>query len=199
MNVALKRVDAAMAVAVLAILFGGAAWLLDPANGLKWSIAMFAPTAALAGLEAIRHSRFAACETPQAMRLAKFMLVGASSILVVGLALSVGDLVGVFEDGDRGFRRRVMGVMFGGLMAAYGNRIPKLLTPLDANACEPVRQQARQRFAGRVLVLAGLAYALYWLTLPVDLADTLAMLTWPVAGVTVSVYVLTDKRRSSAA
>jgi hypothetical protein len=49
------------------------------------------------------------------------------------------------------------------------------LVPLARLSCDPVREQTLRRFAGRVMVLGGLGYALAYAFAPIAIAPTLAI------------------------
>ncbi len=69
----------------------------------------------------------------------------------------------------------------GAFLAVTGNAIPKTLMPFAALHCDPAKVQAVQRLAGWIWALAGLAVAIAWLTLPINLAEAMSFLLLPSA------------------
>jgi hypothetical protein len=69
----------------------------------------------------------------------------------------------------------------GAFLAVTGNAIPKTLRPLAALHCDPTKVQAVQRLAGWIWALAGVAVAIAWLTLPINLAEAMPFLLLPSA------------------
>ncbi len=66
--------------------------------------------------------------------------------------------------------QRLLGAMLGAVVVVYANAIPKLLVARARLRCDPAQDQAARRYAGRSLVLGGLAYILAWLLAPLELA-----------------------------
>ncbi len=67
--------------------------------------------------------------------------------------------------------RRSLHVVAGGLMAVWGNYLPKLLSPWQPDE-EPFDWQRVHRFVGRACTIGGIGTMLMWVTLPIDRADT---------------------------
>lgn len=75
---------------------------------------------------------------------------------------------------DPEWSRRLLGALFGAVVVAYANDIPKALAARARMRCTSAgADQAARRFAGWSLVLGGLAYMLAWLLAPLDLAAML--------------------------
>ena len=66
--------------------------------------------------------------------------------------------------------RRGLHVVAGGLMAVWGNYLPKLMSPWQPEE-EPFDWQRVHRFVGWVLTIGGIGSMLTWVTLPIDQAD----------------------------
>jgi hypothetical protein len=104
-------------------------------------------------------------------------IVTAGLILVISLGAKLAVALGAVHYGD--FSLRVTMAIGGAFLAVTGNAIPKTLTPLAAQHCDPAKVQAVQRLAGWIWALAGLAVAIAWLTLPVNLAEAMSFLLLP--------------------
>lgn len=65
--------------------------------------------------------------------------------------------------------RRGVGVVAGGTLAAWGNYLPKLLSPWHAED-EPFDWRRVHRFAGWVVSIAGVGLIVAWTVLPIDRA-----------------------------
>lgn len=66
--------------------------------------------------------------------------------------------------------RRGLNIVVGGLMAVWGNYLPKLLSPWQPEE-EPFDWQRVHRFVGWVFTIGGISMMLAWLTLPIDRAN----------------------------
>jgi hypothetical protein len=106
-------------------------------------------------------------------------IVTAGLILVISLSAKLAVELGAVHYGD--IAQRATMAIVGVFLAVTGNAIPKTLTPLAALHCDPARVQAVQRLAGWIWVLAGLAVAIAWLTLPINLAQAMSFLLLPSA------------------
>jgi hypothetical protein len=98
---------------------------------------------------------------------------------VSSLGAKLAMALGAVHYGD--FALRATMAIVGAFLAVTGNAIPKNLKPLAAMHCDPARVQAVQRLAGWIWVLAGLAVAIAWLTLPINLAEAMCFLLLPSA------------------
>lgn len=76
---------------------------------------------------------------------------------------------------------RLVMVITGAFLVSTGNAIPKTLTPLSVERCDPTRVQAFRRLAGWTWVLAGLVLAIAWLVLPVARAERVSFILIPAA------------------
>lgn len=65
---------------------------------------------------------------------------------------------------------RSLHIVAGGLMAVWGNYLPKLVSPWQPEE-EPFDWQRVHRFAGWAFTIGGIATMLTWITLPIDRAD----------------------------
>jgi hypothetical protein len=103
----------------------------------------------------------------------------AGLILVISLGSKLAVALGVVHYGDIALRATM--AIGGAFLAVRGNAIPKTLTPLAALHCDPAKAQAVQRLAGWIWALAGLAVAIAWLMLPINLAEEMSYLLLPSA------------------
>ena len=106
-------------------------------------------------------------------------IVTAGLILAISLGAKLAMALGAVHYGDIALRATM--AIVGGFLAVTGNAIPKTLTPLAALHCDPAKVQAVQRLAGWIWALAGLAVAIAWLTLPINLAEAMSFLLLPTA------------------
>jgi hypothetical protein len=106
-------------------------------------------------------------------------IVTAGLILAISLGAKLAMALGAVHYGDIALRATM--AIVGGFLAVTGNAIPKTLTPLAALHCDPAKVQAVQRLAGWIWALAGLAVAIAWLTLPINLAEAMSFLLLPSA------------------
>ncbi len=106
-------------------------------------------------------------------------IVTAGLILAISLGAKLALALGALHYGDISLRATM--AIGGAFLAVRGNAIPKTLTPLAALHCDPSKVQVVQRFAGWIWALAGLAVAIAWLTLPINLAEAMSFLLLPSA------------------
>lgn len=118
--------------------------------------------------------------------------------LTITLSMRLAMALGVMENAD--FARRATMAVVGILFVITGNRMPKTLTPLAALKCDPARVQAFQRFADWTCVLTGLAFAMVWLLLPIDVASAVSsiLLVSGILAIAVQIVRLRTTRRREA-
>lgn len=87
--------------------------------------------------------------------------------------------------------------MLGVFFIISGNRLPKILTPLSASKCDPVRTQRVQRFVGWVFVLAGLALVGIAMLAPDEFQKALTLGTMMSAMIAVIVRKITLPARTT--
>jgi hypothetical protein len=106
-----------------------------------------------------------ACKRPTARAAFAFMsLVG----IVTALAAAKG--MGLLEAAAA---RRAIGLLIGVMALVIGNFLPKL-RPLNSPQANPTKGMAAERFAGWILVLAGVAYIALFLFTPLAQAGRLS-------------------------
>jgi hypothetical protein len=98
----------------------------------------------------------------------RFAVAVAALVMAIALGAKVAVAAGLLAP-DNELGRTLFGVASGLVLAAYGNRIPKLLQRYDPTI-DSARRQAFQREAAWVFVITGLASAAAWLALPGDSA-----------------------------
>ena len=98
-------------------------------------------------------------------------VVFAALMLIAGMGGTFAQAIGVIESQD--ISRRITMALTGVFLAAIGNAMPKMLTPLSAH-CDGAKTQAFNRFAGWTWFMAGLTHAMVWLVLPLDVAKPLS-------------------------
>ena len=111
--------------------------------------------------------------------------------LIVGVTLAAK----VFWHSTDWSERAAM-AMSGVALLILGNAIPKTLTPLAVQRCDPARLQRLQRLAGWTWVASGAALTAIWLMVPVAAADTATLFIVP-AAILVNLVQLFRMRRSS--
>ena len=104
-------------------------------------------------------------QTEQAPQVrAAVFTVGVLVLLVI--AIAAANALGYAE---RDLTKRAAGAMFGIILAAAGNVLPKLVRPLSERR-DPAAAMAAERFAGRGFVLAGIAIVPICLLAPLPYA-----------------------------
>jgi hypothetical protein len=101
-----------------------------------------------------------------------FAVVLAASILAVAAGLRYAEGAGLIEAEGA---RRAMQILFGLVLAAYANLMPKQLGSARRSPHAESRAQAALRVGGWSLTLGGLAYAGLWVLAPLAVADRASM------------------------
>jgi hypothetical protein len=169
------KVRVGTALMALGIVLALANWYAKPEAALAWIavLAMFAVMAVV-----LRLSQPIVLRTTTEANAARGLdqiataVVFAALMMGIPLALTLARSYGLVDGLE--VARRSTGVLIGLFLAMVGNVMPKHLPPLSSGY-DPVRQQAFHRLTGWTWVLCGLASAIGWLTLPLDLAETAAM------------------------
>jgi hypothetical protein len=157
---------------VLNIVLAAANWYFQPARIGGWlSALVFLAIAALILFFSSRRSGDAAWQ--RGVDEIRNAIVFAGLIMMIPLSAKLAAILGLISDAD--FSKRVMNAVIGVFFVFTGNAIPKTLTPLSSLQCDPAKVQAFQRLTGWTWVLMGLAYAMAWLVLPLDLANPVSM------------------------
>jgi hypothetical protein len=167
------RAAAALTAAGILLVLGN--WYARPEAALAFmaALGMFVVMAAalLLSGRAIRRSTIDATTTRSLERIPT-AVVFAALIMGIPLALTLARSYGLVDGTD--VARRSTGVLTGLFLAMLGNVMPKNLPPLSSG-CDGARQQAFHRLAGWTWVLCGLGSAIGWLALPIDFAETAAV------------------------
>ena len=119
-------------------------------------------------------------------RVSRQYAVRGSGAGIIGWHRAVFGTVGLFIATSHGVRlafelqfidpewvpvaRRSLNIVAGGLMAVWGNYLPKLMSPWQPEE-EPFDWQRVHRFVGWAFTIGGIGLMLAWLTLPIDRAD----------------------------
>ena len=101
-----------------------------------------------------------------------FALVGAALLLMVSFGVKFLAANGTI---DAETSRRLMQAVIGLILVVSGNSIPKKFDSGCEKKCASSRAQSLRRFAGWTFVIAGLAYSIIWLVVPLPLAGVLSV------------------------
>jgi hypothetical protein len=177
-----------LALAMMAppVILGAALCYLRPGQAWAWAIAMLVlPVAALA-----RAKMMGAETTVDARKAISGAMIFVSLLISLTLAAPLAAALGLIDDTlARAIARRAASVFVGVFFVLRGNRLPKMLTPLADTRCDPAALQTLQRRTGWAYVLAGLAYTVLWLVLPVRLAAPIGVAVI-VAGILAPTFIL---------
>jgi hypothetical protein len=174
---------AASALTALGIVLVVANWHARPEAALAWTAALAMFAVMFAALRLSRRALRRSAGDAAALRRIPTAVVFAALIMGIPLALTLARSYGVVDDIDLG--RRSTGVLIGAFLVMLGNVMPKNLPPLSAGY-DGARQQAFHRLTGWTWVLCGLASAIGWLALPIDVAETAAWVL-PVTAIAVTI------------
>jgi hypothetical protein len=165
------------ALIALNTLLVAANWYLRPQSAGNWFVVLLLLIGmTLALLLVSREPKEEATRRDAGVRSG---IVTAGLILVISLGAKLAVALGAVHYGDIALRATM--AIAGAFLAVTGNAIPKTLMPFAALHCDPAKVQAVQRLAGWIWALAGLAVAIAWLTLPINLAEAISFLLLPSA------------------
>lgn len=104
----------------------------------------------------------------------RFSITGAGVLLLVPLALTVLFTSGLDWITDA-IEQRTMGIVFGLVMALFGNMYGKRPVSLSKAKCSTSKQQAFIRVSAKTFVLTGLIYGAVWIFVPLDIGLPVSM------------------------
>jgi hypothetical protein len=187
-----RAASALIAVGIVLVL---ANWHARPEAALAWMAAL----AMFIGMAAVLRVPWFAVRRPTVQATAARSLdqittavVFAALMMGIPLALTLARSYGFIDGSD--VARRSTGVLTGAFLAMLGNVMPKNLPPTSSMRCDGRRQQAFLRLAGWTWVLCGLASAIGWIALPIDVAET-ATVVLVVTAMAVTIAQLLRLRR----
>jgi hypothetical protein len=152
----------ALAMMSLPVILAAPLWYLRPDRAWACLICMLALPATWA-----LKMRFKNAE--QRRRLSYAMIV-SSVVICVPLATSLAAALGLSAPTVYSIGDRLTNVLAGLCIVFLGNQLPKMLTALSDGPRDAATAQAVRRRIGWAHVLAGLAFTVVWLLLPVPLA-----------------------------
>jgi hypothetical protein len=192
-SIVFRAASALIAVGILLVL---ANWYRKPDAALAWAAALATFAAMIAALHlsrrAVRRSTTAATAARSLDQITT-AVVFAGFMMGIPLALTLARSYGLVDGVD--VARRSTGVLTGLFLVMLGNVMPKNLPPLSSE-CDGARQQAFHRLAGWTWVLCGLTSALGWLVLPIDIAETAAIVLVVTAIAVTIVHIVRLARRA---
>jgi hypothetical protein len=159
---------------VLGILLAAANWYLDPEHNRRSAaavlfLALLVSPLWVANRRTSSHPRYAS--GAGAIRHA---VAFAALMIAAPLGIRLLATLGVAHEGTLG--RRLPMIVLGAFFVVTGNALPKMLTPLSDLRCDAATAQAIQRFSGWAWVLTGLSYAVSWIVLPIEAAESTGIL-----------------------
>lgn len=104
----------------------------------------------------------------------RFSITGAGVLLLAPLALTVLFTSGLNWVTDA-IEQRTMGIVFGLVMAFYGNMYGKRPVSLSKAKSSTSKQQAFIRLSAKTFVLTGLIYGAVWIFVPLDIGLPVSM------------------------
>jgi hypothetical protein len=123
-------------------------------------------------------------------RRLSYAVIFSSLVLSVPLGTSLATALGLSNDpAVRALGDRLTNVLAGLFLVFLGNQLPKMLPAQSDAACDAATLQSVRRRTGWAHVLAGLAFTVLWLVLPVPLARPIGIAVL-VAGILVPAAVM---------
>ncbi len=164
----------ALAMMALPMLLGACLCWVRPERAWLWALAMVAVPVAALGKTTVRARLLRAESTVDARTAISGAVIVSSWVAASLLAGKLAGTLGTIEPSlADAIAIRWANFLVGGYFVLCGDRLPKVLTPLSDLRGDPANIQTLQRRTGWILILAGLAYAVLWLFLPIRLA-------WPI-------------------
>ena len=167
---------AVSALPLMAIGLALANWNVKPAAAWAWAAVIVISVVMVAvqrfWQRALSRSPDDAASVRSVASVAGAVVFGAL-MMIIPLVLTLAHAYGLVDDPDSGMRRTNM-IMIGAYLAVIGNAMPKQFATASSTQCDGARVQAFQRFAGWTWVLCGLGFAMAWLALPIDAAESVS-------------------------
>jgi hypothetical protein len=157
----------------LALLLGAANWYVNSAQRAGWAMALTFLAFLVVPLWWVRRHGSSDGSGRQAAKWIESAVGFAAVMLSIPLGGKLALTWGVID--DPGLSNRLTQAVIGAYLVFMGNLMPKMLAPRSNPACDGARAQALQRFSGWTWVMTGLAYAIIWLVLPLDVASPVSM------------------------
>jgi hypothetical protein len=161
---------AAVAVGLTATT-GIVGWIIVPERAWVWGLIITVPSLLWAFLEAASTDTSEAADAIR--RLHRVMIFTLCVLILADVGFDLAILKGLLGPEWDQIARRIRGLLTGALFAAWGNHLPKVMSPWSARS-EPFDWQGVHRFVGRICALAGLALMVVWATLPTARAERAA-------------------------
>lgn len=153
----------AVAMMALPVILGAALCYLRPDRAWGCAICMLLLPAAWALKTRFRNA--------EASRRISYAMIFSSLAICVSLGSALAAALGLIDEPTvRAIGDRLTNVLAGLFVVFLGNQLPKILAPLPDAACDAATMQSVRRRLGWTHVLAGLALAVVWLVLPMQLA-----------------------------
>jgi hypothetical protein len=152
----------AVAMMALPVILGAALCYMRPEQAWAYALGMLVLPVAWA-----LKTRFANAEARSRI---SFAMIVSSLVISVPLGTSLAAALGLIDGPVHAISERLTNVLAGLCIVLLGNQLPKMLTPLSNAACDAATVQRVRRRTGWAQVLAGLAFAVLWLVLPVPFA-----------------------------
>jgi len=179
---------------ITAIGVGFCNWFLKPDGIWAWLIGSFSLPVLWGVVALIEQKRPMRTFSSSERRMFSTSVISAGLMLLVAQSIHLIELLGF---GTSTTIDRVWGVTVGIILMVIGNATPKVMPPLNVQACTLQSTHKMQRFAGWALLLGGAGYVLSWLFLPINLTNEVATLCCFMAvaaiGLRISITQLSNK------
>jgi hypothetical protein len=157
---------------IIAIALASLNWLQSPEYASKWLAGLLAMPIIWVIASWIIHKRPLESLSEDQRRYFTNSVIGAGLIMIASLALKMASAGNFLE---ASMHERIWGVIMGIVLIYFGNLTPKILSPLTREKCSAPVERRLKLFTGWTFVLAGIAYAISWVALPIHMASTVAM------------------------
>jgi hypothetical protein len=155
--------DLAVAMMALPFVLGTALCYLRPDRAWIWAIGMLLLPAAWAMKARLKNA--------DARKRVCYAVIFSSVAISISLGSSLAAALGLIDEPTvRAIGDRLTNVLAGLFLVFLGNQLPKMLPPLPHAPRDAATIQSVRRRIGWTHVLSGLALAILWLVLPVQLA-----------------------------
>lgn len=171
-----NRSNFAWVTRALPVMIGAPLCYLRPDRAGAWVAGMFIVPLSCLGIMAVRDRLPPVGTVVLPKTIPDGAIIFASLLLSVSLGAALAAELGLIDHSlSRLIGSRAVYALVGCYFVIRGNRLPKMLTPLSATACDPTNLQALQRRTGWAYMLAGLTIAFAWVALPLHLAQPIGM------------------------
>lgn len=166
-----KPLILAMLSVLVVTCLGAWGWAVEPERASRWAFIVFVLPAFWGVLELFQRGTG---RRKEIMNWHRSVVAAVGLMIAVKIGSQLAIATGLLDAEWGPIARRISGVLFGFLLAIWGNYLPKIISPWRAEE-EWFDWQRVHRFAGWTATLSGIALVVVWLAFPLEVARLAAV------------------------